>query len=387
VFKLNNGDNIMPLKMHENETMTPRERVEAALAIKEPDRIPFIPAFHCAPARLTGMTVEEFFFDIPKSYEAVKKVWDMFGGFDIYSGCSPILGYYAPIPNSHSMFYFDWTLPKGNIPEQMHEKELMKRDDYDLVIKKGFAPFKRRPELLKDFGKYLGMLSKLDTAAWLKEMDVMTLAEAFIEPPVDMISFLRSFNKFLIDVIEIPEKVVSTCEATEKELLKTLDLQFNAFKRKGTTQMCLFGFSRIATNLISPKKFELFWPHIKRISEYIIKNDFIVQFHLDNDYTDVLEYFTEFPKGKIMFHLDLTDIFKAKEILGDRACLMGNIPPQITGLGSKKDVEDYCKKQIEGCKEGGGYMLCSACVLPDEIPAENLKAMKDSVMKYGFYKS
>ena len=52
----------MPLKMHENETMTPRERVEAALAIKEPDRVPITPSFHCAQARLTGMTVEEFFF-------------------------------------------------------------------------------------------------------------------------------------------------------------------------------------------------------------------------------------------------------------------------------------------------------------------------------------
>jgi hypothetical protein len=36
--------------------------------------------------------------------------------------------------------------------------------------------------------------------------------------------------------------------------------------------------------------------------------------------------------------------------------------------------------------EGGGYMLGSSCVLPDEIPAANLKAMKDCVMKYGFYK-
>jgi uroporphyrinogen-III decarboxylase len=268
----------------------------------------------------------------------------------------------------------------------MHEKEIMKRDDYDLVIKKGFKPFIKRPEVQKDFVKCLLETSKLDTKEWLKEMDVMPLAEAFIEPPVDMISFLRSFNKFLMDVVEIPDKVVTACEATEKELLRTLVPQFKGAKREGAMQMCLFGFSRIATNHISPKKFDLFWPHIKRISEYIIKNGFIVQYHIDNDYTDVLEYFTEFPKGKIMFHLDMTDIFKAKEILGDRACLMGNVPPQITGRGTPHDVEKYCKKQIEGCMEGGGYMLGSSCVLPDEIPAENLKAMKDCVMKYGFYK-
>ena len=93
-------------------------------------------------------------------------------------------------------------------------------------------------------------------------MDVLPLAEAFIEAPVDLISFLRSFNKFLIDVVEIPEKVVIASEATEDEVLKSLELQFKAFRRKDVIQMCLFGFSRIATNLISPKKFELFWPHI-----------------------------------------------------------------------------------------------------------------------------
>ena len=74
----------MPLKMHKNETMTPRERVATVLDIKEPDRVPFAPAFHAVQARLTGMTVEEFFFNVPKSYEATKKVWEMFGGFDLY---------------------------------------------------------------------------------------------------------------------------------------------------------------------------------------------------------------------------------------------------------------------------------------------------------------
>ena len=48
-----------PLKMHENETMTPRERVETTLSIKEPDRVPVVINFHCTPALLTGMTIEE----------------------------------------------------------------------------------------------------------------------------------------------------------------------------------------------------------------------------------------------------------------------------------------------------------------------------------------
>ncbi len=371
--------------MHPDETMTPRERVEAMLSLKEPDRVPFVPVLRCTPGLLTGMTIEEYFFNIPKSFEAVKTIWEQFGGFDMYSGCSPLLGYYLPFPGSHSMFYFDWDLPKGNIPEQMHEKELMKRNEYNLLMEKGFSHFKRRPELQAEFAKYIRQYGNLSVGRWLKEMDVLNLAEAIIEPPVDIISFLRRFDNFLVDVVKMPDTVLQACESTEAEILKTLDLQIPPSRHKRTT-MVLFGFSRIATNLIGAKRFELFWPHIKRIADYIIKKGFIVQFHLDNDYTAALDYFTELPKAKTMFHLDLTDIFKAKEVLGDRACIMGNIPPQVTAMATPKDVEKYCQKQIAGCMEGGGYMLCSACALPDEIPIANLKALKDSVMKYGFYK-
>nr|HDO80919.1 hypothetical protein [Candidatus Bathyarchaeota archaeon] len=76
---------MMPLKMHEMETMTPRERVEATLALKEPDRVPFIADFHAAQALLTGMTIEEFFFDVKKSYEATGKVWGCLAA----STCTP----------------------------------------------------------------------------------------------------------------------------------------------------------------------------------------------------------------------------------------------------------------------------------------------------------
>lgn len=85
-----------------------------------------------------------------------------------------------------------------------------------------------------------------------------------------------------------------------------------------------------------------------------------------------------------MFPLDPTDIFKAK-FLGDRAYLIGNITPQITVLGTPREIEYYCKNQIELYMESGDYMLCSFCILPDNIPVLNLRAMKEAVMNYGFY--
>ena len=65
-----------------------------------------------------------------------------------------------------------------------------------------------------------------------------------------------------------------------------------------------------------------------------------------------LEYFADFLKGSLLILFERTDIFRAKEILGDRVCLMGNVPLSLLQLGSPRDVEDYGKKLIKICGQG-----------------------------------
>ena len=61
--------------------------------------------------------------------------------------------------------------------------------------------------------------------------------------------------------------------------------------------------------------------------------------HFDADWTRDLERFKEFPKAKCVLSLDgKTDIFKAKEVLGDHMCLMGDVPARhaLPGHASKR---------------------------------------------------
>jgi len=97
-----------------------------------------------------------------------------------------------------------------------------------------------------------------------------------------------------------------------------------------------------------------------------------------------LEYFTGFPKGSLVILFEQTDIFRAKEILGDRVCLMGNVPLPLLQLGSPQDVEEYCRKLIKVCGKGGGFILANGGGIYDAKP-ENMRAMVDSIMKYGWY--
>ena len=78
-------------------------------------------------------------------------------------------------------------------------------------------------------------------------------------------------------------------------------------------------------------------------------------------------------------------MFRAKEILGDHACLAGNVPAAMMCAGSPSDVEEYCKKLIQVCGKNGGFILAPSTGGYGEMKLENVKAMIDSVEKYGRY--
>jgi glutamate/tyrosine decarboxylase-like PLP-dependent enzyme len=53
--------------------------------------------------------------------------------------------------------------------------------------------------------------------------------------------------------------------------------------------------------------------------------------------------------------------------------------------GTVKDVKEGCRKLIEDCASGGGYILTSAASM-DQGKIENLHAMMDAAKEYGVYK-
>jgi uroporphyrinogen-III decarboxylase len=72
---------------------------------------------------------------------------------------------------------------------------------------------------------------------------------------------------------------------------------------------------------------------------------------------------------------------RAKEILGDHLCIMGNVPSPLLQVASPSEVEDYCKDLIKVCGKGGGFILTNGSSIDEAKPA-NVKAMVDSVKKY-----
>ncbi len=79
------------------------------------------------------------------------------------------------------------------------------------------------------------------------------------------------------------------------------------------------------------------------------------------------------------------DIGEARDILGDKLFLVGNIPPvDVFRNGSIEDVIDACKECMRKAGDSPkGYMIEAGCDIPIGTPVENLDAFIYAVRKYG----
>ena len=55
----------------------------------------------------------------------------------------------------------------------------------------------------------------------------------------------------------------------------------------------------------------------------------------------------------------------AKKIVGDKCCIAGNVPASITITGTAEEVKERCRKPIEVCAPGGGYILAGGASATD----------------------
>jgi uroporphyrinogen-III decarboxylase len=92
------------------------------------------------------------------------------------------------------------------------------------------------------------------------------------------------------------------------------------------------------------------------------------------------------PSGIANLEPPAMDIFKLKETYGDRVCLVGNIDLHYTlTRGTKEETVAEVKEKIERVGKGGGYMIASSNGLTAYCKPENVLAMNDAILKYGWY--
>jgi uroporphyrinogen-III decarboxylase len=74
----------------------------------------------------------------------------------------------------------------------------------------------------------------------------------------------------------------------------------------------------------------------------------------------------------------------AKKIVGANCCISGNVPSSIVLTGTPQEVKDCCRRLIETCAPGGGYILTGGASATEAKP-ENLRAFMSAAREYGVY--
>jgi len=98
-------------------------------------------------------------------------------------------------------------------------------------------------------------------------------------------------------------------------------------------------------------------------------------------------WFKEFPVDAINWDDSLfTTLEKAKEVYGDKFCIVGGIDRKKALLeGTPQQVDAAVKDAIGRAGKGGGFMIGPGCTLNAYTPLANYNAVARAVEKYGRY--
>ena len=150
--------------------------------------------------------------------------------------------------------------------------------------------------------------------------------------------------------------------------------------------MAFFVLHKGADGFLSAKQFEKFyWPSLRKLMLALINEGIIPMLFAEGSYDTRIETCNEFKKGEVAWLFDKTDMARAKKVLGDTCCISGNLPTSLVATGTVEEVKDYCRKLIEICAPGGGYILAGGANIHTGKP-ENLVAIMEAAKEYGVYK-
>jgi len=238
------------------------------------------------------------------------------------------------------------------------------------------AAFEAGAEVLK----YIGGVT-----AWNVEITAAGfpgLAGGGAKAPFDMIGdTLRGTRGIMLDMYRQPDKLLQALEAMTPIMIK---MGASGAKMNGNP-LVFMPLHKGADGFLSDEQFKKFyWPTFRKVIMGLIDEGCVPFLVAEGGYDSRLEVIRDLPRGKTVWMFDQTDMAKAKEILGDVACIAGNVPSGLLALGTPQEVKEYAKKLIDTCGKGGGYILTNGAFF-DQAKPENVKAMVDFAKEYGVY--
>ena len=401
-----------------------RERIKIfrdAIEMKNTSRVPSIPGVGDYVLRRAGISKHDALYKIGINNQPIIDFNKEFDPDSAIMGLS-VPGQVMDILNYKLYIWAGHGLPEDH-PIQMVEGEYMKADEYPDLLRdpSGFwlntylpricgalAPLAKMPNLpllqeivsiggaTAPFGmpyvqKMLEKLMEAGNIAMQSMMNAIKLSGqlsgmgfpsvgmgsgAFCKAPFDQIGdTLRGVRGMIMDMYRQPGNVLAACEKMLEislhDAIKTCDMRGGVF--------AMFPLHKGADGFMSQEQFEKFyWPTLKAFMEGLNEEGIIPLLFAEGSYNNRLETVADYPRARSIWYFDQTDMHRAKEVLGDVACIQGNVPSSLMQASSVDQLRAYCENLLEIFADEGGFILANGCGV-DTTTDEHVRTMIDIV--------
>jgi hypothetical protein len=352
-------------------------RIEAALALKKPDRTPVMSWSDAFCANHVGAPMSRFSQEPLLATEVIADSFARLPGFDACERGTAIPDWLGAAFLSR-VKVAGRDLPEGS-PWNIDERERLTEADYDRIAAGGWNAFfveYCRERLDIDVPTFAEIRARAQEDCY-RRMDAvgMPVYTVVIVPstPLEPLSAGRSMARFIRDLFRTPDRVQAAMDAMMHDFLVVLRQALGGGARKPLS--VFLGCARSSPEFLSPKLFDRFtWPYLRQTIQAVLAEGIVANLHLDTCWDRELERFKEFPRGTCLLATDhATDIRKAKEVLGDTMCIKGDVPSSLLAFGTPDEVYTYCRRLMEDM--GDGFILAPACTMPANAKLENVEAM------------
>jgi hypothetical protein len=410
-------------KQTENDYKARATRLAKAVKMEIPDRVPCMIPTGWYPAKNAGVPLKKVMYDPA----LMKKVWlkfvDEFDS-DTFDGTLFFNAQVNDIMEAKTMRWPGHGLPDDAHSYQYVEGVYMQADEYDLFMKDPFdfqlrrllprtmgvfEPFKDVPSFasyqglpnrlmamcldpkfqklfkaIKEASKYIPAWNKASAetteAAQAKGFPVFRGGLAVA--PFDVFADnLRGTQGIVMDMFRQPGKIHEAMEFVLPQLVSGAI----AMADGADCPVIMMPLHKGDDTFMSDKQFEVFyWPTFRRLLLSMVEEGLVPYPVAEGAYNRRLEYISDMPKSAIAWMFDQTNMANAKKTVGKVSCIAGNVPVSIAYTKTAAEMKEYCRKLIETCAPGGGYILTGGSTY-DMAQPENLRAMMEAAKEYGKY--
>jgi len=342
--------------------MTSIERVQAAIDLRKPDRVP-VDLHNFQPAAYaTGMPLSEVFQDGELLAQAMLDAWREFGH-------DMILLENGTACNAQAcgvdVAYRDDAAPAAHKPLIQSLEDVSSLEVPDPYTTFPMNEILKATKILsKEIGDQVWICARAD------------------QGPMDLSAQLRGMSELMLDI---------ALEEQQDLIHALLDYSRRVATRYAYALIECGGHSTsigepiAGPDLLSPNHYINYpWIHEKRMVDELKEKHIILHNHICGNTIPIVEEFIG--TGAQVLEVDhKSDPVAIKDAARHKTCLLGNIDTGLLMDGSPDQVDSACKQLIEIWMPDSGFILGPGCALGTTTPADNIHALVESAKKYGLY--